>query len=147
MGNKTKVITLRFREFLLFYSLQPVSQAWILIIWSPPFSSKKKKQKQKKNGQPATRKVLRARVKYWYITYKILIFLDDLQKFWDFKSEDYQLLLRIKQKSRLHVTFKGKSESLEIVWCMHVYAYEVIIIFLLQCSTGQAEGTQDWKCE
>ena len=48
----------------------------------------KKKQKTKKNGQQATRKVLRARVKYWYITYKILIFLDDSQKFWDFKSQD-----------------------------------------------------------
>ena len=49
----------------------------------------KKKKKKKKNGQQATRKELRARVKYWYITYKILIFLDDSQKFWDFKSQDY----------------------------------------------------------
>ena len=42
---------------------------------------------------------------------------------------------------------KRKRESLEMVWYMHMHAYKVIILFPLQCSSGQAEGTQDWKCE
>ena len=71
------------------------------------------KKKKKKNGQQAMRKVLRARVKYWYITYKILIFLDDSQKFWDFKSQDYQLLLRIKQKLSLPVRSKVENEKVK----------------------------------
>ena len=73
------------------------------------FSLKKKK----KNCQQATRKVLRARVKYWYTTYKILIFLDDSPKFWDFKSQDYQLLLRIKQKLSLPVCSKVENEKVK----------------------------------
>ena len=67
--------------------------------------------KKKKNCQQATRKVLRARVKYWYTTYKILIFLDDSPKFWDFKSQDYQLLLRIKQKLSLPVCSKVENKK------------------------------------
>lgn len=51
------------------------------------------------------------------------------QKLWDFKSQDYQLLLRIKQKLRLHVTSgKGKCEILEMVRCMYIHACKVIII-------------------